>query len=129
MGLFTSGYDVNLINDSSTPDAYAKVLSPETVRQMSLPGKKQRTSFLFKCGASVYLNADGVTMFGTPWEMRYQNNYTVCSKGGNVLGYSTLFSFVSQLKLGKNNFKALCSAKETECCKVSPSSGRVQSTN
>ncbi|XP_065828848.1 putative beta-lactamase-like 1 [Oscarella lobularis] len=89
MGLFTSGYDVNLINDSSTPDAYAKVLSPETVRQMSLP---------------VYLNADGVTMFGTPWEMRYQNNYTVCSKGGNVLGYSTLFSFVSQLKLGVTVF-------------------------
>eukprot|EP00118_Oscarella_pearsei_P026030 m.309260 g.309260 ORF g.309260 m.309260 type:complete len:522 (+) comp45912_c0_seq1:108-1673(+) len=81
---FMSGFDFNPINGSNSPGKYSQVLSPEYVRQMSLP---------------VYLNPGGVTMFGTPWEMRHQNNYTVCNKGGNVLGYSALFSFVPRLKL------------------------------
>jgi hypothetical protein len=34
----------------------------------------------------VFINPDGVTIFGTPWEMRFQQNYLVRNKGGNVGG-------------------------------------------
>ena len=39
--------------------------------------------------------------FGTPWEISFQANYTVLRKGGNVGGYSALFSFVPELKLSQ----------------------------
>lgn len=40
---------------------------------------------------------------GTPWEIRFQNNYTVNMKGGNLRGYATLFSFVPDLHLGMHH--------------------------
>ena len=49
----------------------------------------------------VYTNRDGLTGFGMPWEIRFQSNYTVLRKGGNVGGYSALFSFVPELQLSK----------------------------
>jgi hypothetical protein len=51
--------------------------------------------------SSVYTNRDGYTGFGTPWEIRFQSNYTILRKGGNVGGYSALFSFVPELQLSK----------------------------
>ena len=42
-----------------------------------------------------------MTGFGTPWEIRYQANYTILRKGGNVDGYSALFSYIPDLKLGE----------------------------
>ena len=48
----------------------------------------------------VFVNRDQLTGFGTPWEMRFQANYTVLRKGGNVDGYSALLSYVPELKLG-----------------------------
>ena len=47
------------------------------------------------------MNRDGKTGFGTPWEIRFQSNYTILRKGGNVDGYSALFSYVPDLQLGK----------------------------
>ena len=47
------------------------------------------------------LNPDGLTQFGTPWEMRLIQNYLVRRKGGNLLGYSGLISFIPDLQLGK----------------------------
>ena len=49
---------------------------------------------------AVYVNRDQLTGFGTPWEIRFQANYTVLRKGGNVDGYSALLSYVPDLKLG-----------------------------
>ena len=49
----------------------------------------------------VFLNPDGLTQFGMPWEMRLMHNYLVRRKGGNIRGYTTLFSFVPELQLGK----------------------------
>lgn len=63
------------------------VLQKETIREMLLP---------------LFLNPDGQTQFGTPWEMRLIQNYLVRRKGGNLLGYSGLFSFVPDLQLGVN---------------------------
>ena len=47
------------------------------------------------------MNRDGKTGFGTPWEIRFQSNYTILRKGGNVDGYSALFSYVPDLQLGE----------------------------
>ena len=47
----------------------------------------------------MYVNPDGLTGFGTPWEIVFVGNYTVRTKGGNVDGYSALFSFIPELKL------------------------------
>ena len=49
---------------------------------------------------AVFVNRDQLTGFGTPWEIRFQANYTVLRKGGNVDGYSALLSYVPDLKLG-----------------------------
>ena len=53
------------------------------------------------CVCVVFVNPDHETGFGTPWEVFYIGNYTVRAKGGLVPGYSTLFSFVPELHLGK----------------------------
>ena len=50
---------------------------------------------------AVFINPDKETGFGTPWEMLYQGNYTIRRKGGNVEGYSALFSYIPELHLGK----------------------------
>lgn len=50
----------------------------------------------------VYVNRDGLTGFGTPWEISFQSNYTVLRKGGNLPGYTSIFSFVPELQLGLN---------------------------
>lgn len=46
-----------------------------------------------------YFNRDGFTMMGAPWEMRNMLNYTILRKGGNLPGFSTLFSFLPDLQL------------------------------
>ena len=58
-------------------------------------------SSLFMCTA--HTNRDQQTGMGTPWEIRFQNNYTVNMKGGNLRGYATLFSFVPDLHLGMHH--------------------------
>ncbi len=50
---------------------------------------------------AVFVNRDRLSGFGTPWEVLFQSNYTVLIKGGNVGGYTALFSFIPELKLGK----------------------------
>ena len=64
------------------------------------------------------MNRDGKTGFGTPWEIRFQSNYTILRKGGNVDGYSALFSYVPDLKLGKINadFMQYVDNAETKHC-------------
>ena len=51
----------------------------------------------------VFWNADGLTQFGTPFEIRTQLNYFILRKGGNVDGYSALFAFIPNLRLGLSN--------------------------
>lgn len=51
---------------------------------------------------TVYVNRDQLTGFGTPWEIRFESNYTILRKGGNVDGYSALFSYIPDLQLGKS---------------------------
>ena len=46
-----------------------------------------------------FTNSDGLTGFGTPWEIRFHANYTILRKGGNIPGFSALFSFVPELQL------------------------------
>lgn len=57
---------------------------------------------------AVYVNPDGLTGFGTPWEIAFIGNYTVRTKGGNVDGYSALFSFIPELKLSRSHVHAKC---------------------
>ena len=49
----------------------------------------------------VFLNYDGITLFGTPWEMVFADTYLIRGKGGNVPGYSAQFSYIPELQLGK----------------------------
>ena len=49
----------------------------------------------------MYLNNDGKTLFGSPWEMMFVDTYLVRTKSGNLLGYSSQFSYVPDLGLSK----------------------------
>ena len=49
----------------------------------------------------VYLNNDGKTLFGSPWEMMFVDSYLVRTKSGSILGYSSQFSYVPELGLSK----------------------------
>lgn len=43
---------------------------------------------------------DGVTLWGSPWEMEFQENYLVRSKGGAIDSYVTSFAVVPELQVG-----------------------------
>ena len=49
------------------------------------------------------------TGIGAPWEVWFQSGYTVLMKGGNLRGYSALFSIIPDLKLGMLLSLYLCS--------------------
>ena len=51
--------------------------------------------------SAVFVNSDGISGFGTPWEILFLANYTILTKSGNIGGYSALLSFVPELQLGK----------------------------
>eukprot|EP01112_Ceratiomyxa_fruticulosa_P009949 TRINITY_DN2612_c0_g2_i1.p1 TRINITY_DN2612_c0_g2~~TRINITY_DN2612_c0_g2_i1.p1 ORF type:complete len:538 (-),score=101.96 TRINITY_DN2612_c0_g2_i1:107-1720(-) len=70
--------------DNSSVSACTPILNGSWATEFTLP---------------VYLNPDGVTLFGTPWEIRFQNSYLVRRKGGNVPGYSALLAVIPELKL------------------------------
>ncbi|XP_065903470.1 putative beta-lactamase-like 1 [Dysidea avara] len=63
----------------------SKILEPHLVREM---------------GSPMYLNNDGKSLFGTPWEMMFVDTYLVRTKSGSILGYSSQFSFAPDLGLG-----------------------------
>lgn len=81
---FAQFFYAGVAEDATVAD---KVLSPTLRKEMLL---------------QVFVNRDQLTGFGTPWEIRFQANYTVLRKGGNVFGYSCLFSFIPELQLGLN---------------------------
>lgn len=64
--------------------------------EISINACNTHTTRLF---LAVFVNADGKTGFGTPWEIMFNDNYTIRTKGGNVPGYSALFSYIPELKL------------------------------
>jgi len=49
---------------------------------------------------AVFLNFDGNTLFGTPWEMNFIDSYLVRGKGGDAPGYSAMFGYIPELGLG-----------------------------
>ena len=68
------------------------------------------------------MNRDQLTGFGTPREIRFQANYTVLRKGGNVDGYSALLSYIPDLELGKDVlcyvYNIIPNTIHTECVRV-----------
>ena len=48
---------------------------------------------------SAFIDYDGVTVWGTPWEMAFLDSYLVRSKGGIITGYSGLMTFLPELQL------------------------------
>lgn len=91
--------------DSGTAEepTHSNVLSPTLRRMMLLPSKPcSHYDFLTMLipPFTAYTNRDLETGIGTPWEIRFQDDYTVIMKGGNLRGYSALFSFVPDLQLG-----------------------------
>ena len=49
--------------------------------------------------APAFLEADGRSLIGLPWEMRRHDNYTVLMKGGNLGGYTALLWGVPSMRL------------------------------
>jgi hypothetical protein len=85
------------------------VMLDSTINQMASIGERSNSIFFlvffFFLLTSLpldtaFLNPDGVTGFGTPWEIIFQTPYVIRTKGGNINGYSALFSFISELQLG-----------------------------
>lgn len=54
-----------------------------------------------------FVNPDGYTGFGTPWEIAFLANYTILTKSGNIGGYSSFFTVVPDLLLGKSMEKPI----------------------
>ncbi|KAL5489334.1 hypothetical protein EMCRGX_G018414 [Ephydatia muelleri] len=69
------------------PRKDSTVLSEDLRREMMLP---------------LFVNPDGYTGFGTPWEIAFLANYTILTKSGNIGGYSSFFTVVPDLLLGMN---------------------------
>lgn len=57
--------------------------------------------YMYIHASAVFVNSDGISGFGTPWEILFLANYTILTKSGNIGGYSALLSFVPELQLGK----------------------------
>ncbi|CAI8016876.1 Putative beta-lactamase-like 1 [Geodia barretti] len=92
--MYSSASDLNKLakflysNGAADDDpAFSGVLSPSLRRLILLP---------------TYTNRDLDTGVGAPWEVSYQQDYTLIMKGGNLRGYSAVFSVVPDLKLGLN---------------------------
>ena len=47
----------------------------------------------------LFLEPDGLSLFGMPWEMRRHSNYNVLMKGGNLEGYTALVWAVPSMRL------------------------------
>eukprot|EP01114_Cavostelium_apophysatum_P020307 TRINITY_DN676_c0_g1_i5.p1 TRINITY_DN676_c0_g1~~TRINITY_DN676_c0_g1_i5.p1 ORF type:complete len:515 (+),score=84.78 TRINITY_DN676_c0_g1_i5:227-1771(+) len=65
------------------------VLDPSIIKEMLSP---------------LFVQSDGQTIFATPFEAFYSNNYVARRKGGNLPGWSTGFSVIPELQLGLNLF-------------------------
>ena len=50
---------------------------------------------------AAYIHHDHLTGSGYSWEVGFLHNYTLLMKGGNLDGYSALFSFVPELHLSE----------------------------
>ena len=46
-----------------------------------------------------FLDYDGVIVWGTPWEMVFQDSYLIRSKGGAITGYIGFLTFLPELQL------------------------------
>jgi len=62
-------------------------------------GPMMSQSTLGELLAPLFMNADGETLFGTPWEAIFQNGYLVRRKGGNIQGYASVVAMVPELRL------------------------------
>lgn len=78
-------------NDAASPSRSAArasttplQLSPSTARELLSP---------------VFWNRDGLSLFGTPWEIVPSSNFLVLSKGGNLPGYTATLALVPDLDL------------------------------
>ncbi|KAK3739512.1 hypothetical protein QZH41_005066 [Actinostola sp. cb2023] len=60
------------------------LLKPETVREMLLPD---------------FITRDGLWLWGSPWEMRFTNDFVARQKGGNIDTYNAVFSVIPEMKL------------------------------
>jgi len=48
---------------------------------------------------AAFLDYDGATVWGTPWEMAFEDSYLIHSKGGQITGYSGFMTFLPELQL------------------------------
>jgi len=78
-----TGYDS--IKDNSKDQFNSLGLKPSTARELLLP---------------IYINDDGKSGFGFPWEMTLTDNHWTLAKDGNVLGFSAEFIMIPSIKLG-----------------------------
>lgn len=92
------------VGESGGDPIHPEVLSGDLRKEMELQGRNGADMYqyvrLLKYLSAVFVNPDQLSGFGTPWEIGYEKNYTLLAKGGNVEGYSSLISFIPDLKLG-----------------------------
>lgn len=86
-GMYSSLNDLTKLGMMFTRPSNQTLFKPSTVRQMALP---------------VDIAPDGLTLWGSPFEMVFSNGYLVRGKGGNIDSYDAYFSFVPELELGIN---------------------------
>ena len=48
---------------------------------------------------TAFLDYDGVTVWGSPWDMAFQDSYLIRSKVGQIPGYTGFMTFQPELQL------------------------------
>ena len=82
-GMYSSLNDLTKLGMMFSRPSNQTLFKPSTVRQMALP---------------VDIAPDGLTLWGSPFEMVFSNGYLVRGKGGDIDSYDAYFSFVPELE-------------------------------
>ena len=86
-GMYSSLDDLRKLGMMFTRPNNQRIFKPSTIREMALP---------------VDIAPDGLTLWGSPFEMVLSNGFLVRGKGGNIDSYGAYFSFAPQLEVGIN---------------------------
>lgn len=94
--MYSSMSDLNRLATGLMGAAGVNVSAPQAGAAAALALSAGRAREML---SPLYWNRDGLSLFGTPWEMRTSADYLVISKGGDLPGYSTQLTLVPELAL------------------------------
>jgi len=87
--MYSTLEDMTKLGKMFTQPSKQALFRPSTLREMMSPGN---------------VAPDGITVWGSPWEMEQLEHFLIRGKGGAIDSYAGFFSVVPELELGMNLF-------------------------